>query len=136
MTNIDLELFFLNPDSKKQKQYEAIRAFAVDKLSAGEVAQKFNYKLSTIYTFIKNVKSGEIIFFPKPKKGPKQRQFSFDVQKQIFRYRNKNLSHTDICERLNKKGINISAQTVSRILSDAGFPKLKKKNQQRTRAYS
>ena len=127
MNNIDLELFFKNPDSKKQKQYEAIRAFVVDKLSAQEVADKFNYKLSSVYTFIKMTKSGEISFFPEQKKGPKQRHFSFEIQKQIFRYRNKNLSHTDICELLKKKGINISAQTVSRILSDAGFPKLQRR---------
>lgn len=127
MSNIDLELYFLNPQSKKQKQYEAIRAFAVDKLSAQEVANKFNYKLSSVYTFIKMAKSGEINFFPQPKKGPKQRHIPFEVQKQIFRYRNKNLSHTDICELLNKKGIDISAQTVSRILTDAGFEKLQRR---------
>ena len=72
-------------------------------------------------------KSGEICFFPEPKKGPQQRHFSFEIQKQIFRYRNKKLSHTDICGLLNKKGINISSQTVSRILADAGFPKLKRR---------
>ena len=127
MNNIDLELFFKNPDSKKQKQYEAVRAFTVDKLSAQEVADKFNYKLSSVYTFIKMTKSGEINFFSKLKNGPKQRHFSFEIQKQIFRYRNKNLSHKDICKLLNRKGINISEQTVSRILADAGFPKLKRR---------
>lgn len=127
MNNIDLELFFKNPDSKKQKQYEAVRAFAVDKLSAREVAEKFNYKLSSVYTFIKMTKSGEMTFFPKPKNGPKHRHFSFEIQKQIFRYRNQNLSHMDIGELLNKNGINISAQTVSRILANAGFPKLQRR---------
>ena len=125
--SIDLELFFLKPDSKKQKQYEAVRAFVVDKFSAQQVADKFNYKLSSVYTFIKNAKSGEIDFFPEQKMGPKQRQVSFEVQKQIFRYRNQNLSHIDISERLNKNEIEISAQTVSRILTDAGFPKLKRR---------
>ena len=125
--NIDLVPFFLNPDSKKQKQYEAVRAFVVDKLSAQQVADKFNYKLSSVYTFIKKTKSGEIDFFPEQKMGPKQRHISFEVQKKIFFYRNQNLSHTDISERLNKDGIVISAQTVSRILSDAGFSKLKRR---------
>ena len=125
--NIDLELFFQNPDSKKQKQYEAVRAFVVDKLFAAEVADKFNYKLSSVYTFIKDTKSGKINFFPEPQKGPKQRHFSFEIQKDIFRYRNKNLSHSDISKRLNEKGISISNQTVSRILNDAGFPKLKRR---------
>jgi len=125
--NIDLELFFLKPDSKKQKQYEAVRTFVVDKFSAQQVADKFNYKLSSVYTFIKKAKSGELDFFPEQKMGPKQRQVSFEIQKQIFRYRNQNLSHLDISERLNKNGIEISAQTVSRILIDAGFSKLKRR---------
>jgi len=125
--NIDLEWFFLNPGPKKQKQYEAVRAFAVGKLSAQQVADKFNYKLSSVYTFIKKTKSGEIDFFPEQKMGPKQRHIPFGVQKQIFIYRNQNLSHTDISERLNKDGIEISPQTVSRILSDAGFSKLKRR---------
>ena len=125
--NIDLKSFFLSPDSKKQKQYEAVRAFVVDKISAQQVADKFGYRLSSVYTFIKKTKSGEIDFFPGQKMGPKQRQVSFEVQKQIFIYRNQNLSHTDISERLNKDGTVISAQTVSRILSDAGFSKLKRR---------
>jgi len=128
MNGFELELFFKNPASKKQKQYEAVRAFVVEKLSAKEIAEKYCYKLSSVYTFIKMAKSGEINFFPETKKGPKQRHFSFEIQKQIFRYRNKNMSHTDICNLLNQKGIQISAQTVSRILVDAGFEKLKRRS--------
>ena len=125
--NIDLKLFFLRPVPKKQKQYEAVRAFVVDGLFAQEVADKFDYKLSTVYTFIKNAKSGNLNFFPEQKKGPKQRRASFEIQKKIFRYRNQNLSHLDICERLNEEGTEISAQTVARILSDAGFTKLQRR---------
>ena len=127
--NIDLKMFFLQPVEKKQKQYEAVRAFAVDGMSAQEVADKFGYKLSSVYTFIKNAKSGELNFFPEQKKGPRQRRASFKVQKKIFRYRNQNLSHLDICKELNNEGVAISAQTVARILSDAGFSKLKRRTQ-------
>ena len=122
--NSDLESFFKKPISNKQRQYEAVRAFAVDKLSAQEVANKFNYKIASVYTFLKNAKSRVLDFFPMPQKGPKQRQISFDVQTQIYRLRNQNLSHIDICNNLNMDNIKISEQTVSRILADAGFPKL------------
>lgn len=124
---IDLDVFFNFPDNKKQKQYEAVRAFVVDKLSAREVSEKFNYKLSSVYTFIKMVKSGELKFFPEPKSGPKQRRVPFEIQKEIFRLRNQNLSHIDIRDKLNEKGIQISEQTISRILNDVGFPKLKRR---------
>jgi transposase len=128
MTEIlDLELFFNSPVSNKQKQYEAVRAFVVDNLPAAEIAKKFNYKLSSVYTFIKLAKAGKIDFFPELKTGPKQRRCPFEVQKQIFRLRNQNLSHIDISEKLNAEGTKISEQTVSRILEDAGFAKLKRR---------
>lgn len=129
-TNINLESFFLKPVSKKQCQYEAVRAFAVDKLSAQAVADKFGYKLSSIYTFIKKAKTNELIFFPEQKKGPKRRHTPFDVQKKIFRFRNRNLSHLDISQKLLEEAIEISPQTVSRILTEAGFPKLKRRTNQ------
>lgn len=119
--------FFENPNNKKQKQYEAVRAFIVDKISAKDVANKFGYEISSIYTFIKLAKKGEITFFESSKTGPKQRHIPFEIQKQIYRLRNQNLSHIDICNNLNEKGVQISPQTVSRILEDVGFPKLKRR---------
>ena len=129
-SNIDLEAYFKNPASCSQKQYEAVRAFVVDKHSAQEVASMFNYKISSVYTFIKNAKSGMLDFFPQQKLGPKQRQTPFEVQKEIFRLRNQNLSLIDIRDQLNLKGIEISEQTVDRILDEAGFPKLKRRTNQ------
>ncbi len=75
--NINLKMFFLEPAIKKQKQYEVVRAFAVDGFSAQEVANKFGYKLSTVYTFIKMAKSGDLDFFPKQKMGPRQSEFIY-----------------------------------------------------------
>src|SRR3972149_8292023 len=98
--NIDLESFFTNPVSTKQRQYEALRAFVIDKRPAQEVASSFGYKISSVYTFIKNAKSGILDFFPGQKPGPKQRKTPFEVQKQIFRLRNQNLSHIDIRDKL------------------------------------
>lgn len=110
-----------------QKQYETVRAFFIDKRSAQEVASMFNYKVSSVYTFIKKAKSGKLDFFPEQKFGPKQRHTSFEVQKEIFRLRNQNLSHIDIRDELSQNGIEISEQTIDRILDDAGFPKLKRR---------
>jgi len=126
-SNINLELLFSEPTVSKHKQYEAVRAFIIDKYSAQEVAEKFNYKLSSVYTYIKDAKSGKLSFFPEAKTGPKHRHISFEVQKQIYRLRNKNHSLADICNKLNEQDIEISQQTIGRILDDAGFPKLKRR---------
>jgi len=38
--NINLVDFFKNPSTERQKQYEAVRAFVIDQLSAKQVAEK------------------------------------------------------------------------------------------------
>ena len=62
-SNIDLETYFKNPITSTQKQYEVVRAFVIEKRSAQEIATIFNYKISSVYTFIKNAKSGILDFF-------------------------------------------------------------------------
>ena len=57
---MDIVSYFLNPPSKRQKQYEALRAFAIEKLPAEEVAVKYGYRTSTIYAMIRDVKAGNL----------------------------------------------------------------------------
>ena len=45
--------FFSQPNTPRQKQYEALRAFYVDKIPAKKVAAKFGYTLSTFYSLTK-----------------------------------------------------------------------------------
>jgi len=44
--------FFTNPRNTVQKQYEALRAFYLEKCSAEEVAKRFGYTLS-LFLFLK-----------------------------------------------------------------------------------
>ena len=99
---MDIESYFLDPSSKRQKQYEALRAFAVEKLPAEEVAEKYGYQTSTIYTMIRDVKAGKLELFPSVEKGPRQRRTSADHQKQILDLRKQNHSIHDIWDELLK----------------------------------
>ena len=58
---VDLETFFDHPLSRRQCQYEAVRAFVKDCMSAEEVASKFGYVAATIYALVRDAKTGNII---------------------------------------------------------------------------
>jgi transposase len=121
--------FFETPITATQRRYEAIRAVEMDNISVANAAAKFNYTEKTLYTYIRDVKAGKLDLFPK-NITPFERQTPECVRKQIVKYRNKNLSATDIKELIVSEGYKISVRTVERIIEDAGLPRLKR----RTRA--
>jgi len=128
MNNAKLIDFFTNPKSVRQKQYEVVRAFVVDKLPKVTIADKFNYKLSTVSSIIRDAKTGKLNLFPEVKKGPKKRTTPFDIQKSIIDYRKKeNLSSVDIHQKLTEHRAATSVKTIERILKEAGFEKLKRR---------
>jgi transposase len=119
--------YFTFPQSQRQRQYEAVRAFFVDKLPANEIANKYDYSINTVYTLIRDFKSGKLDLFPKIKKGPKQRRVTLSYQEKIIAYRKQNKSTTEIHQLLKNETINISVRTIERIIKDAGFSKLKRR---------
>ena len=124
---MDLIEYFKNPKSKRQKQYEAVRAIALDKMPADEVAKKFGYKISTIYSLVKYAKSGKLELFPEVAKGPKKRRTHANVQKKIIQLRKQDKYAADIHKQLTNEGQSISIRTVERIIKEAGFKKLKRR---------
>ncbi|MCW4031812.1 MAG: transposase [Candidatus Bathyarchaeota archaeon] len=124
---IDLLKFFNEPASERQRQYEAVRAFIKERAPAKMVAQRFNYKITTVYSLVRDAKDGKLNLFPEVKKGPNQRTTSKDVQDKIICYRKQNLSSCDIHQRLATEGIKASVRTIERILQDAGFARLKRR---------
>ena len=119
--------YFIEPTTSGQKQYEAVRAFIVEQLTAEEVAKKFGYTLSTVYSLVKKTTAGKLKLFPKVEKGPKGRRIPIDVQNKIIQFRKRNLSAKDIEQKLAKENISISKRTIARVLLDAGFKKLKRR---------
>ena len=123
----DLVRFFLEPTTQRQKQYETLRAIVIDKLPATIVAEKYNYKVNTVYSLVRDAKSGRLELFPEVKKGPKQRRTVVLIQEKIIQFRKENLSSLEIHERLKDEGTTVSIRTIERILKDAGFKKLRRR---------
>jgi len=123
----DLAVYFTNPQSQRQRQYETIRAIVLEQESIKNAAKRFRYEVGAIYSLLRDVKSGKLNLFPVIPKGPLQRRTTETIQDKIISYRKQNLSTPDIQACLSKEGINISARTVERILKDCGFGRLKRR---------
>jgi len=80
--------FFAQPSSATQRQYEAVRAIIVDKLSAEQAAAKFHYSANTLHSLMRDVRAGKLQWFPlSKKKGPQQRHTPEHIQVLVVDYR-------------------------------------------------
>jgi len=122
-----IDLFTKNLPAR-QKQYEAVRAVAFQEGSMKEIATRFGYSPQTLRNLVNKVHKGEHNLFPEVKPGPKGRHTTDKQVDTIIALRRQNkLSSYQISEQFKAKGISISVRTVERILSDAGFPKLRRR---------
>jgi transposase len=126
----DLEAFFDQPASKRQRQYESVRAFVKEQMTVEEVAKKFGYAPATVYALVRDAQAGKLQLFPEVKLGPLRRRTSDDIQDRIVGLRRENLSSPDICKRLSTENISLSVKTIERILKEAGFEKLRRRTDQ------
>ncbi len=70
----DLKSFFLAPKTSKQRQYEALRAYVIDEIPAGQVAQHFGFTEKSLYALAHDLRKGGLDIFPKRTTGPKDRR--------------------------------------------------------------
>jgi len=124
----DLKAFFLNPKTPKQKQYEAIRAYIIDGLSAKNAAKQFGFTIKTMLSLLRDLRSGKLEFFPKQRTGPKDRRVNRYIRQKICTFRKQNLSTLEISEKLYLEHIQLSPSSVERILKEEGFGKLPKRS--------
>lgn len=131
---MDAKSFFQNPSIPIQRQYESLRSFYEDGLSASQAAKKFNftdlYFKKLRYQFNKALKIGENLFFQKAKTGPKNRFTEPKIIEEIVNLRKQNHSILDIKGILESKDKRISLDTIDRILKSHGFAPLPKRTRQ------
>jgi len=122
-STIDPYRYFAHPGSPGQKQYEALRAFYVDKLPARVVADLFGYTLASFNALRHKFKTGELTFQFTEKPGPQGSRIPNEIQQRIFEIRRThNLSNYRIAEILAIEGHDVHPRTISRLLRTAGFP--------------
>lgn len=119
------ERFFGQPASPKQRQYEALRAFFIDKKAAGDVAKIFGYTKAAFHVLCHRFRNdSEREFFLEAKRGPKFGRTVDSTKARVITLRKKNYSVFDISRLLRDEGTELSASSIWKILHDEGFEKL------------
>ena len=123
---MNLTRFFLEPSNATHRQYEALRAHFVEKLSAGEVALRFRYTPGSFRVLAHKFRQNpHRDFFLPPRKGPKVAPKKERVRDTVIGLRKQNLSIYDISRALKKEGgQQLSPVAVSLILKEEGFARL------------
>lgn len=133
------ENYFFEFGTTAQKQYEALRAHFVDKLTAKESAQKFGYTLAAFNSLIADFrkklnKSPEDSepFFQIKKKGRAFKKETDQLIDVITELRKKNYSVGDIKTTLDSKGkaFKVSERYIFDVLKKQGFARLIRRNKQ------
>lgn len=122
--------FFSNPHSIAQKQYEALRMYYMENVTAKEVAKKFGYTyrgFTTIITdFRKKLNNDEIdnLFFLPINRGRPVSEPVSTTNDFIISLRKKFYSVADIKIQLDGIGRSVSEKTIYNVLKYNGFSKL------------
>jgi Transposase DDE domain len=116
---------FLEPANSNHRQYEALRAFFVDRLPSAEVAARFGYTPGSFRVLVHQFRSqpGRDFFAPAARQGrPPGKQKR--LRQQVIALRKQNLSVHDISRALARDGEALSPAAVAAILKEEGFAKL------------
>lgn len=120
---MDLAQVFLAPQKVNHRQYEALRAYFVERLPAAQVAKRFGYTVGSFHQLAHQFRQDpERPFFAEsPRPGTKAREA---VREQIIELRKQNRSIYDISEALKNDGIERTPVAVLQVLHEEGFAKL------------
>jgi transposase len=115
----------LDPSNSTHRQYEALRAFFVDRLPSAEVAARFGYTPGSFRVLVHQFRSqpDRDFFAPSARPGrPPGKQER--LRQQVDALRKQNLSVHDISRALARDGLTLSPAAVAEILKEEGFAKL------------
>jgi hypothetical protein len=120
---MDLANALLTPQNSNHRQYEALRAYFVERLPASEVANRFGYTVGSLHQLAHQFRQDpQRQFFAEPcRSGVKPDDA---VRQQIVQLRKQNLSIYDISEALKRENIQRNSVAVANVLKEEGFAKL------------
>jgi transposase len=116
--------FFLEPRTAAQRQYEALRAYFVDRVSTAEVSKRFSYTPGSFRVMCHHFRRDKPEFFQELKRGPQSQPKKTAVRELIVAMRKQNLSVYDIESALKTKGTPLSCTAIWEILREEGFSRL------------
>src|SRR6266545_4298299 len=118
--------FFTEPEHPRQRQYEALRAFFVEKLPSAEAARRFGYQPGSFRILCWRFRHEmDREFFRDIPHGPKTQPRKDAVRERIVDLRKQNYSVYDIRDELERAGgARLGATAIQEVLRDEGFTRL------------
>src|SRR3954451_7476320 len=119
--------FFLAPESPLQRQYEALRAYYVERLPSHQVARRFGYTPGSFRVLCHQFRhdpAKRAAFFPDAGQGPHAAPARDRVRDLVVAMRKRNLSVYDIHRELAAAGHDISINALAILLREEGFARL------------
>jgi len=124
-----LERAFLEPVNATHRQYEALRAYFVDKVPSREAAARFGYSPGSFRVLCHQFRAdpGRVFFLPERARSvttEARPTKSRRLRERVVALRKQNLSVYDIATVLAESGESLSPPTIWTILSEEGFARL------------
>src|SRR5262249_48880109 len=119
--------FFQAPEAARHRQYEALRAYFLDGLSAPVVARRFGYATAAFRSLCHQFRHDPAVragFFQVPRPGPRHAPARDRVRELAVAMRKRNLSVYDFHRELPAPGHAISITSWSLLLREEGFARL------------
>jgi hypothetical protein len=119
--------FFSAPDTPRQRQDEALRAYFVDGLPSAQAARRFAYSPGSFRVLCHQFRHDPDLrtgFFQTPATGPCQAPARDRVRELVVAMRKRNLSVYDIQHELAEAGHTISINSLALLLREEGFARL------------
>ncbi len=132
--NLGPEEYFGNPENAYHKQYRAMLDFFHHKMTAEEVAAKYGYAVSTVYSMSRDLKSKlsspeqQDPYFKKVTLGRKLLDEDGTLTAMIVALRKKYLSVPEIKSILEAADINVSLLYIDAVLRKEGFARLPRRD--------
>lgn len=118
-------LYFLDPKSPKQRQYEALRAYFVEEQPSADVARAFGYTPGSFQVMCHHFRRDpNPNFFVSTRPGPRDQPKKSAAREIAVSLRKTNHSVYEISEALKKKKIPLSPTAVRELLRADGFAAL------------
>src|SRR5262245_12834737 len=117
--------YFLQPSNATHRQYEALRAYFVEGLSAIDVAHRFGYTPGSFRVLACHFRKDPLrLFFLPTAKGPHAAPKQQALRDRVIALRKQNLTIYDISRALDADGQTVSPVTIDQILKAEGFARL------------
>lgn len=117
--------FFTKPSNSRQRMYEALRCYYVEKKSSAEAARAFGYTPGAFRVLCHKFTHGPAMnFFVETRPGPQSQPKKSQAKRRAVDLRKTNHSVYEISEILKSEGMQIGATAVRELLRAEGFSAL------------